>query len=832
MAQSRRHGPLADFRDWLRTNQHYAVKSPEREDRISFVSIDEVTAYLEADDCHKLVDILEDIFGPDEPPDASALLPDYVAVLCILVEIGEGSAIDFLYKQDFHDRLLPVHYNPDQFPRRLPPDADDGTFYRSFYEKQWRFCVPDFTRNMDKTFDENLILPIAEMKLAGEGSSADLFEIRLFGPHNKLPKGIMLENPDGQNRNKFALKVFKTRDAETYFKIEVEAFKRLRRANQEYLIAFYGCYTQLNTYSIILENADKGTLKQYFEHEDPPSEAEDIFKFWKSILNLLKGLDSIHNVPKSSGGNFLSGWHQDINPSNILVVSNGATSPYDFIFKLADLGLSHFTSSRDGRATTDYDNFGTKVYGAPECFRHDSFWDNTDLQVKQHVDVWSLGCVYSECAVWVVNMRKGLRSYRDKRLKATKNISPRLGECFHDGHDVLPIVQQTHRLLQQSMNLRGCDNVTMKVVKVVEEFMLVVAGTRLDAKNLWLRSSQAVSASTTPQTSPVYEDPGIDRQSSDIAREPRKPPQLPPTSVAPPRPQKAASDYPPALNGDRMRPQSEDLIDRPRYFSPDVSLMYRNDGLGIFPAANKKKWTLKSKLPFYNKPKPTLPGGHLLHKTHERDHVFIIDDSASMWQHWSEMCELFGILAYIVKRSDEDGIDMCFAMDPHMHNNSDTSELIKIIEQRKNVLDGQCDINVRLQNLLRKYNQSLQDRHLNRQERGWVPKHIKPISYYIFTDGIWDTSSNPEHIIENTVNIMVELKVPRNQVGIQFISFGKDSSGLEKLSHYDNDLGLKIDIVDHCRSSEGLWKMILGAIDPRFDDLTDDENTPRKKSEE
>ena len=57
-------------------------------------------------------------------------------------------------------------------------------------------------------------------------------------------------------------------------------------------------------------------------------------------------------------------WHQDIDPSNILVVSRGGTSEYNCAFKIADLGLSHFkkyTSSPGNNI--DEDTFGTSAYG-------------------------------------------------------------------------------------------------------------------------------------------------------------------------------------------------------------------------------------------------------------------------------------------------------------------------------------------------------------------------------------------------------------------------------------------------------------------------------------
>jgi serine/threonine protein kinase len=55
--------------------------------------------------------------------------------------------------------------------------------------------------------------------------------------------------------------------------------------------------------------------------------------------------------------------HQDVKPQNILVVSNEHELPYEWQFKLGDLGLSHFeklSSLQDGAAI---DAQGTRTYG-------------------------------------------------------------------------------------------------------------------------------------------------------------------------------------------------------------------------------------------------------------------------------------------------------------------------------------------------------------------------------------------------------------------------------------------------------------------------------------
>jgi len=107
-----------------------------------------------------------------------------------------------------------------------------------------------------------------------------------------------------------------------------------------------------------------------------------------------------------------------VKSSNILVKSGNRESSYDYQFKLADLGLSHFRRNKKPHEDiADADSYDTQTYdrpypsqfqcvslttqftGVPECYRLGLFLQTAKLQVKQSVDIWSLGCVFSEAVV-------------------------------------------------------------------------------------------------------------------------------------------------------------------------------------------------------------------------------------------------------------------------------------------------------------------------------------------------------------------------------------------------------------------------------------------------
>jgi hypothetical protein len=156
------------------------------------------------------------------------------------------------------------------------------------------------------------------------------------------------------------------------------------------------------------------------------------------------------------------------------------------------------------------------------------------------------------------------------------------------------------------------------------------------------------------------------------------------------------------------------------------------------------------------------------------------------------MCDLFSILAYIVKGSDDDGIDMYFTMMATKYNRRHVSELVEIIKKRKAELEGTSNINDRLNQVLMEYDRAIRNQiNLRKSRSPFAPaQDMKPLTVYVFTDGRWTRRSDPKPAIESLVSSLVALKYPSSQVGIQFISFGRDAEALKRFEHYDSGLGL------------------------------------------
>jgi serine/threonine protein kinase len=89
-----------------------------------------------------------------------------------------------------------------------------------------------------------------------------------------------------------------SKDAKTYYDKEVGAFRHLKAFNTSNtnIIGFYGSYIHGDTFNVILEFADRGSLARYFRETIPPSSGQDIISFWSSLFEVIPALSSIHDV--------------------------------------------------------------------------------------------------------------------------------------------------------------------------------------------------------------------------------------------------------------------------------------------------------------------------------------------------------------------------------------------------------------------------------------------------------------------------------------------------------------------------------------------------------
>lgn len=76
----------------------------------------------------------------------------------------------------------------------------------------------------------------------------------------------------------------------------MEAFQKLNGAGEPVpnLIGFYGAFKQNDSFHVILEYANGGTLEDYFKEVQSPKEGDDILRFWENFFQVNHALVRIH----------------------------------------------------------------------------------------------------------------------------------------------------------------------------------------------------------------------------------------------------------------------------------------------------------------------------------------------------------------------------------------------------------------------------------------------------------------------------------------------------------------------------------------------------------
>ena len=122
----------------------------------------------------------------------------------------------------------------------------------------------------------------------------------------------------------------------------------------------------------------------------------------------------------------------------------------------------------------------TANVGAPE------YPGRSTHPVSQAIDIWSLACVFSLAATWIIHNHSGVDLFHKVRQRAIKkyieaqrsqieshnqitNVSE--GDQFHNGREVLDAVTEWHKYLRTV--IRKTDTITCQVLDLVDEKMLL-----------------------------------------------------------------------------------------------------------------------------------------------------------------------------------------------------------------------------------------------------------------------------------------------------------------------------------------------------------------------
>lgn len=161
--------------------------------------------------------------------------------------------------------------------------------------------------------------------------------------------------------------------------------------------------------------------------------------------------------------------------------------------------------------------------------------------------------------------------------------------------------------------------------------------------------------------------------------------------------------------------------------------------------------------------------------------IFIMDNGATMHEHWPLVTFVAETLAKKVAGLDEDGIDVRFTVGGRKHNKA----FLKGDNGRKafrQSLDNAWPANTQNENTLTDMNQMF-----NEVLGDWTRKQRPATTLLVLTDGVWVKTSDAQ--IQKTILQFAEATktsvVGRRHFSIQFIRFGE--LGTERLRWLDDE---------------------------------------------
>ena len=162
-----------------------------------------------------------------------------------------------------------------------------------------------------------------------------------------------------------------------------------------------------------------------------------------------------------------------------------------------------------------------------------------------------------------------------------------------------------------------------------------------------------------------------------------------------------------------------------------------------------------------------------------------------MENHYVLLRDTVTALTYLLKGSDDDGIDLMFTQSQQRINSSKSTNFANAISRQK--FFGQSDMHAVLSNIFQEHIEKF-GTMIQPPRKFWFARPPsypqRPLTFYVLTDGKW-IDGDVGALIRRMVQQMMEKRYRKEHVAIQFIRFGHDPEGKARLEDLDDGLGLK-----------------------------------------
>ncbi|KAF4340252.1 serine threonine kinase [Fusarium beomiforme] len=195
-----------------------------------------------------------------------------------------------------------------------------------------------------------------------------------------------------------------------------------------------------------------------------------------------------------------------------------------------------------------------------------------------------------------------------------------------------------------------------------------------------------------------------------------------------------------------------------------------------------------------------------------RDQIMLVDNFSSMDEHKAKAMRTARVISYVAKIADDNGMELFAASEttkkPRICTKS--TQIEKAIGRMKTV-KGKCDMQKSLGDIL---------------DRVLIEGRFRPTSIYIYTDGVWEPGDDRvETLINRAIDFLHAHRYKSSALMFQFIRFGSDTTGTERLKHLDNECKKvtstdDYDIVDAKHCDDHVPDIVIGSISRWHDEKT------------
>jgi len=218
--------------------------------------------------------------------------------------------------------------------------------------------------------------------------------------------------------------------------------------------------------------ANGGDLSDYWKlHNEAPRDPELILWSLQQMLGLAEAIRALHH---DLGGD-IHLRHGDLKPGNILYFKGDEG---DFLV-VADLGVSKVheqpTGKRDCGTTT---RATTEAYEAPEVVL-----EHAKQPRARTYDIWSLGCVLLEFAIWLFYDMDALDNFKKNR----QNASNKEGSFYITAGvkaDVSTEVSEAIEAVREAARNQSCNALESLVDLIANKLLVVSLDARFNAQQL------------------------------------------------------------------------------------------------------------------------------------------------------------------------------------------------------------------------------------------------------------------------------------------------------------------------------------------------------------